>query len=234
MIAVVTSCLQPLTVKSFFSYEERLHQTMLSLSRLQMLDFDDTFLLDNSDQLDQPQLDDLLKSFTKVRKYYNRQFQFGNKGLNEALLLLNNMQHLPPDVPIMKLSGRYYPTKHFEIPDPELFSKYNFIGIGEHFDKRISSFNTRAYFIKNKSVWTDTLVLAVEEMLSYARGVHGFKSMVQSLSALYKPTLGLPYQLSLEQAFARILKLQKNYLLLEKTHIEGCVAGSSHLDFIRE
>lgn len=234
MIAVITSCLQPIAVKSFFSFEERLRQTRFGLAKMERLDFDRSFLLDNSDLLDQPALEDLLKDFKGLEKYHGRQFQFGNKGLNEALLVLNHLRHLPADVPILKISGRYYPNEHFEFPNPELFSRYDFMGIGENFDRRVSSFNTRAYFIKNKSVWATALVLAVEEMLSYARGIHGLKSLVQSLAAFYQPSLGVPYQLSLEQALARVLKAQQNYLLLDKTNMEGYVAGSAQLDFIRE
>ncbi len=234
MIAVITSCLQPIAVKSFFSFEERLQQTRLGLAKLERLDFDRSFLLDNSDLLNQTVLEDLLKDFKELEKYHGRQFQFGNKGLNEALLILNHLRHLPPDVPILKISGRYYPNEHFEFPNSGLFSRYDFIGIGENFDKRVSSFNTRAYFIKNKSVWETALVLAVEEILSYARGIHGLKSLFQSLAAFYKSSPGVPYQLSLEQALARVLKAQQNYLLINKTNIEGHVAGSAHIDFIQE
>jgi len=234
MIVVITSCLQPITVKSFFSFEERLQQTRLGLAKLKRLNFDRSFLLDNSDLLDQTVLEDLLSDFKGLEKYYGRQFQFGNKGLNEALLILNHLRHLPPDVPILKMSGRYYPNAHFEFPSSALLSRYDFIGIGENFDQRVSSFNTRAYFIRNKKVWETTLVLAVEEMLSYARGIHGLKSLIQSLADFYKPSPGVPYQLSLEQALARVLKAKQNYLLLDKTNIEGYVAGSAQVNFIQE
>ncbi len=234
MIAVVTSTLQPTAGKSYFNYEERLRQTKYTLSELLKLDFQKIMLFDNSGTLNQTELNELLKDFPSIEKYHARQFQFDNKGFNEALLILNNLHNLPDGIPVFKLSGRYYPTERFNIVDNGLFSRYEIIGAGVDFNTRISGFSTRAYFVKNKQVLKSTLVLATEEMLAYGRGVHGLKSLIKSIVNFYKPPIGTEYQLSLEQAFAQILKHKKNYLLLDNLHVEGYIAGSDHLDLVKD
>lgn len=234
MIAIVTSCMCPATVKSFFGARDRIEQTKNGLEKLETLPLERIFLFDNSDLLAEAEVLDVLKDFQKVEKHHQRQFQFSNKGMTEALLLLNHMQHIPDNVPILKISGRYSPNEDFKLLDTQLFETYDFIGIGENFDKKVSSFNTRAYYAKNKAVLSSTLVLALEEMLSYSKGIHGLRSLFAALAACYAPIPGSAYQLSLEQAFARILKYKKNYLLVSKSNIEGYVAGSGQLDFISE
>lgn len=150
------------------------------------------------------------------------------------MLLLNNIGRLPGEVPLFKISGRYYPNEHFRLIDEGLLEKFDFAGVGSDFDKRISAFSTRAYFVKNKSVLESTLVLAIEEMLSYSKGIHGIKSLFKFLSNPFFPSMGSRYQLSIEQAFARILKHSENYHLLNNINIEGYLAGSAGLEFIKE
>lgn len=224
----------PNTVHSFFSAADRVEQTRSALGKLVSLGFQRILLFDNSDLIDENRLRELFTDFPEVEPYHHRQYQFRNKGISEALLLLNNMHHLPDGVPIFKISGRYAPNEEFKPMDSGLLEKYEVIGIGENFDKKTSSFNTRAYYVKNKAILTEMLVLAIEEILSYAKGIHGLRSLCNAMLAYYRPAIGISYQLSLEQAFARILKYKKNYLLLSRMNIEGYVAGSRQRDFIKE
>ncbi|MDB5109923.1 MAG: hypothetical protein JWR67_1037 [Mucilaginibacter sp.] len=234
MIAVITSTLQPTQDKSYFNFNDRLEQTKNGLLKLQEFNFQRIILFDNSDSLDYSQLNKLLGDFSFVEKYHIRQFQFMNKGLNEALLLLNKLHHLPVDTPLFKISGRYYPNENFKLVTPELLLKYDFIGVGVDFNKRVSAFTTRAFFVKNKQVLESTLILAIEEMLSYANGIHGIQSFFKSIKNFYKPSIGTEYQISLEQAFARVLKYKKNYYMLKNINVEGYVAGAAKLEFIKD
>src|SRR3954465_1256662 len=115
MIALITSTLLPDTVPSYFNVGDRLEQTKLTLSKLHDFDFQEIILIDNSHSLDQSELNNLLLDFPGVKKYHSRQYQFNYKGLTEALLLLNNLHNIPADVPLFKISGRYYPNESFEI-----------------------------------------------------------------------------------------------------------------------
>jgi hypothetical protein len=234
MIALITSALNPPTGKSYFSFQERVQQTQKTLLKLNEFRFEEIMLFDNSELLNQQQLEVLLKDFPLIKSYHSRQYLFKNKGLTEALLILNNLHYIPDNKPIFKISGRYYPTENFRLPDIKIFDTYDFVGIGTDFDKRNSGFSTRGYYVKNKQVLESTLVLVIEEILSYANGIHGINSFWQWLLKSVKPVIGVTYQLSLEQAFARVLKHQKNFLLLNKLHIEGYVAGSDFLDFVTE
>jgi hypothetical protein len=78
------------------------------------------------------------------------------------------------------------------------------------------------------------LVLAVEEMVSYSKGIHGIKSFFQAIKNIYNYRIGTSYQLSLEQVFARIARKRNNYILIDKLNIEGYIAGSAPKEFISE
>jgi len=229
MIAIITSTLIPSDAYSFYSPEERLSQTLNTIEKLLATGFVEIFIFDNS--MHGINKEALVKAYKSIKIFNSPQYSFTNKGLSEALLLLNNIHHLPNDVHLFKISGRYYPNEDFKLIDDKLLSDYGFIGTGVDFDKKTRAFNTRAYFVKNKAILETTLILAIEEMLSYSRGIHGLKSFIKSAVSLFKPSIGNEYQLSLEQAFARVLKHNKNYLLLKKINVNGCVAGSDFQEF---
>ncbi|RYY07804.1 MAG: hypothetical protein EOP43_02135 [Sphingobacteriaceae bacterium] len=121
MIAVVTSTIKPLVEnkhkRSFYTFSERLEQTKNTLNLLGKHGFDSIFLIDNSPSLDQTELKQLLHTFPQVQIYHIQEYQFENKGINELLMLLYISKHLPENQTILKISGRYYPSSHFEKPD---------------------------------------------------------------------------------------------------------------------
>jgi hypothetical protein len=232
MIAVITSTLSVNNAHSFFSNEDRLTQTLETIRKLDQAGFEQIFLFDNSLQGIDKQM--LRSASSKLEVHQTPQYTFKNKGLNEALLLLNNMWALPEDIPIFKISGRYYPSENFKIGDYNEYPNKDFIGVGKFADEKTPFFNTRAYYIRNKQVWESTLVLAIEEMISYSKGIHGLRSLLEHIQSNFKPYLGTRYQLSMEQTFARIFIQKGNYHLLTKINIEGYIAGSEFLEFISE
>ena len=233
MIALVTSTLTPANAYSLYNPDERLKQTINTIQKLYDVGFQEVYLFDNS--IDTTNLESLRKTFNQLKVYNTPQYTFENKGLNEALLILNNIHALPANTPIFKISGRYYPNKDFNLsahlPYP---TDKDLIGVGHSFGSKRAYFTTRAYFIKNQAVLESVLNLAIQEMLSYAKGIHGAKSFLLAIKNLFKPYVGTAYQLSLEQAFARIAYTNKKYLLLNSINIEGLIAGVNKEEFVSE
>ncbi|MFD0749293.1 hypothetical protein ACFQZS_04010 [Mucilaginibacter calamicampi] len=233
MIALITSTLRPTRVHSFFSEQERYDQTLVTIRKLAGKGFDDIRLIDNSiNDIDAKSL--INDSQTPIKVFHSAQYSFANKGLNEALMLLNNLHHLPQSIPVFKISARYFPTDQFNMEAALQLDRYDFIGVGENFDKKISAFSTRAYFVKNKMVLEEMLTTAIEEMIAYHKGVYGPRSAIRAIRSILKKEQGSPFQLSIEQAFARIMKQKNNYLLLDRINIEGTLAGFSDNNKISE
>ena len=115
MISIVTSTVIP-KAYSYFSVEERYLQTIKTLKVLIAKGFNEIYLLDNSIvNLDTYRI--LKDTSNKVKIFQNLQYCFENKGLNEALLILNILSKIPDNETIFKISGRYYPTDQFDAED---------------------------------------------------------------------------------------------------------------------
>ncbi|MFD0795039.1 hypothetical protein ACFQZX_15565 [Mucilaginibacter litoreus] len=225
--------MKPSKIYSAFSDDERYEQTIHTIKALFNKGFTEVILIDNSTtSIDLEKLK--RDSDQQLKAYHTPQYSFNNKGLNEALLILNHIDKLPESSPVFKISGRYYPNELFNLKDLPLMNNFDFIGVGEGFNQRVSYFSTRAYFVRNKQVLEQTLVLAIEEMLSYHKGVYGPVSLFKLAKSLFKKSLGASYQLSLEQAIAFILKEKKNFKLLHKINIDGAVAGFNQQAHISE
>jgi hypothetical protein len=230
MIAIITSTIKTSNAHSFFPPEERAKQTLRTIERLYEVGFKDIFLFDNS-------IEDISKyqiqqSFKNVRIFHHPQYTFKNKGLSEALMILNNIHELPSEVPVFKISGRYYPSDKFNLQDFNNLQEKDFIGWGKDFDRKVSWFSTVAYSARNKAILEDTLVATIEEMLSYGRGIHGPRSFFKSIQALFGSDIGVKYTLAVEIGLARILKANKNYHLLNKLNVDGYLAGTTISEFI--
>lgn len=233
MISLVTSTIIP-SAYSYFSPAERYIQTLHTLNSLAERGFEEIFVFDNS--VSELEVEGLLNSGNqKVKLFQNKQYSFENKGLNEALLILNLMENLPENTPIFKISGRYYPTEKFnKIDFLERMGNKEILGICENLHQNIAYFSTRSYLIKNKQVLKEMLILSIEEMIAYGRDAHTISGLVKQIFSFFTPKIGTPFQLSLEQAFARIIKQKNNYTLVKAMNIEGYVAGAAHQDFVSE
>ncbi|WP_343523808.1 hypothetical protein [Pedobacter sp.] len=233
MIALITSTIIP-KAYSFFSVEERYHQTIDTINNLKRVGFEEIYLIDNSiDVIDAERIKS--NSFDKVNIVHSAQYNFKNKGLNEALLILDHIHHLPDNQPLFKISGRYSPTEQFNraILLSDLAEK-EILGVGDIKKSHSSYFNTRAYLVNNKRTLEAILVSAIEEMIAYGRGINGYKGLLRLLKTIATPQIGTPFQISIEKAFANILNVRGKYKLVEKINIEGFIAGSESLTFISE
>ena len=230
MVAIVSSTIKPLVEKavSFYSFEERLAQTLLTLVRLRDAGFDRVLLADNSPTLSQEELERLLQDFPDINVYYIPQYQFLNKGINELLMLLFLIRHIPPNQEIFKISGRYFPTRDFFKP---AFTDFAFKAYD--LNKKTGTVSTRGYWAKDAATLQGFLLRCLEEHFSYPTRVVGIKSMFRQVFSTNK--MGNRVNISIEFAAANILKAD-NYkiLLLDNIGIEGYVAGSNKVEKLIE
>jgi hypothetical protein len=233
MVALITSTLCPsIKAHSFFNEEERYSQTIETVKRLFSKGYSEIYIFDNSaKKINRDQF--IQDSGYPLNFIQNCQYTFPNKGINEALLILNNLNHLPAHQPIFKISARYYPIDQFN-PNTMSSATVDFIGTGYNFNKRGGLFSTRGYFVRDKELLEKILVLAIEDMMAYGKGVYGFRSAVNYLKSVFVLRTGSPFQISMEHAFARILKTRFSYQLLENIGIEGYIAGADQMEFISE
>lgn len=233
MISIVTSTIIP-EAYSYFSIEDRYIQTIHTINTLQNKDFKKIYLLDNSvANLDCERIKRETSDYLEIIS--NTQYSFENKGLNEALLILNSLSKLPESEPVFKISGRYYPTKEFDIDKLiQQIGDKEILGICANLEQKIPFFSTRSYVCKDKKVLEEMLLLVIDEMIAYGRDINGIRGLIKHIKSFFKPNIGTPFKLSLEQSFARIIKYKKNYALAKAMNIEGFVAGSDYLDFISE
>ncbi|HVW15746.1 MAG TPA: hypothetical protein VHB54_18085 [Mucilaginibacter sp.] len=231
MIAVVSSTIKPLTESqrtSFYSFEERLEQTKKTLVRLQECGFKEIYLADNSPELDQQQLQDLLSGFKTLRPFHVRLYQFANKGVSELMMLLYLTGLLPREQAIFKISGRYYPTADFKKPAFEDFAVK-----GYHFPKRTGTISTRAYWVKDSDTFHRFLLQTLAEVYAYPERIVGVGSFFRQVFGKKKEAGQL--NISIEFAAANVLKQGAFKInLLDNLGIEGLVAGADAYEKIHE
>lgn len=230
MVAIVTSTLQPAENKSYYTHNERLAQTTDTLQSLQTAGFEQIFLIDNSPGLNVNALKQLLADYKNVRLFHVDQYQFINKGINEILMLLFICQHLPPHEAIFKISGRYKIREQFKNP-----SFTDMAVKGYQFDRKNGTISTRAYWVKNAELFDIFLNECLRVVYAYPERVVGLRSFIKKIKHIItgKPQPG--FELSIEMAAANVLKHSGfSTILLNELNIEGCIAGSDHVEKLVE
>jgi hypothetical protein len=233
MIAVITSCINPKTMpsitRSFFSLEERELQTIQTLERLKSAGFKQIILADNSYDYDYSKLNDAIEN---VNVIHLKQYQFLNKSINEALILLAVLDYIPSDTKIFKISGRYFPTDNFKL---EMDEGVDFKIKGFDFNGRRPVVSTRGYFVRDKIVYEEFLLSCLNEIYSYPYRIVGLRSLWIFIKEFFKPTLNTIPFISIEFAAARVLKKgQFKYELTDYLNIEGQIAGLKSKELIQE
>jgi hypothetical protein len=235
MIAIITSTIfpQPATQNSAYratiKSEDRLNQTIETISSLTKNGVNKILLLDNShNQLDQQTID-LLSPATV---YTFNMFQFKNKGLTELHMLLAGLKYIPDDVEIFKISGRYQINK-ISVSDSQI---WDFMG---KYSKETKTISTRAYYFKNKAIYEKALLLALNYIYAYQHKIVGPKSLIKIIKNAFKPDLNkLFYEssISIERGIGEaIANLNLNVENLDQLNISG-VSGNptDHCKIIHE
>jgi len=232
MIAIITSTINP-SAHSYFSVEERYLQTINTINKLFDAGFNHVFLIDNSiEMIDSKKLIAETQSGLKIHQI--PQYTFENKGLNEALLILNSLYYLPDNELIFKISGRYYPNENFNLQKLiEKLKDKEILGVCYDTKSYFPFFSTRAYLIRDKKTLELVLTNVIFEMIAYARDSSGIKGILKKVF-FNRNIIGTPFTLSLEQSFLRVIKSRDAYMFVDQINIEGFIAGSSKIDFICE
>ncbi len=233
MIAIVTSCVHPKQMpnltRSFFSLEERERQTIHTLQRLKEVGFTKIILADNSFEYDFSRLGPIID---EVQVVHLKQYQFTNKGINEILILLSILEHIPSETKIFKISGRYFPSENFVMDMEETL---DFKVKGFEFDTKRAVITTRGYFVRNKEIYEEFLLYCLNEIYSYPYRVVGFGSLIRFIKEFFNPSLKKVPNVSVEFAAARALKNGHfKYKLTDQLHIEGQIAGLESKELIKE
>lgn len=233
MIAVVTSCINPKSTKylnrSYFSLEDREKQTVQTLKKLKEVGFRKIILADNSYEYDFSKLE---KALTGVELIHLLQYQFANKSINEILILLSILDHIPDHTQIFKISGRYYPTGNFEM---KLDNDIDFKVKPFDFNSRRPVISTRAYFVKDKEVYEEFLLNCLNEIYSYPYRIVGLRSLYTFIKEFFNPSVRKHNYISVEFAAARVLKYGKfKYSLTKMLNISGYIAGLKSRELIEE
>jgi len=233
MIAVVSSTIQPSIkdprVINRYTYKERLNQTIETVDKLVDSGFRAIFLVDNSPELDTPRLKEILNGFPLVQPFHIRQFQFGNKGINELLMLLFLTDFLPQNETIFKISGRYYPITGFVKPEFQ-----DFACKGYQFTNKNGIISTRGYWVKNSAIYQQFLMACLEEVFAYPERIVGPRSVMRVFFKKMRDS-DHRFGISIEFAAANVLKSAAfDVTFVTQLGIEGLVAGSNYEEIIRE
>lgn len=233
MIAIVTSCINPKVfstfTRSYFSLQEREEQTIHTLIRLKEVGFKHIILADNSFDYDFTKLGSAIEC---VQVIHLKQYQFSNKSINEILILLSVIDQIPDNMPIFKISGRYFPSENFKF---KMGEGVDFIIKGFEFDTRNAVITTRGYFVRNKVLYEDFLLYCLNEIYSYPYRIVGLHSFLIFIKEFFKPNLKKTSTISIEFAAARVLKNGNfKYQLIDTLDIEGQIAGLESKELIKE
>jgi len=156
MIAIISSTIYPSTlrtrdgVRSWNTPESRLEQTQKTIQSLVSCGISDIYLADNSGKNWLNATDALLKP---AKVYVFNQHQFHNKGISELYLLLNILEFISSNEPIVKISGRYFINKNpfQDAIDYDIQAKIYRHGLFQ------SSMSTRCYWVKDKAIYENFL-----------------------------------------------------------------------------
>lgn len=180
---IVTSTIFPKAVPSklvsVFSPEERLSQTIETVESLKKLGYQKIYLFDNSGTGYQSQLENAIQGV--IVKTFDH-FQFDNKGISEAFLLLAGLQLVSDNNPVMKISGRY----SLEAPLAPDFGDFDLAAkFYEHKDRKLffrETMATRCYCCKNKVVFEKFIREMLEQIYAYPSRIYGIGSIWRLLT----------------------------------------------------
>jgi hypothetical protein len=233
VIALVSSTIFPghapvyATSRSVFSPRERLEQTCHTVDTLTANGFADIHVADNSGANWVAGTEERL-SPARVHRFTHYQFQ--NRGIAELYLLLEVLDALPADTPILKISGRYALTKN-------ITNELGHADIAAKWAEDNTSISTRCYMVRNTRLYRRFLEDTLSEVYAYSSRIVGPRSLMRILKHSLRPdsddSLYFDPTISIEGAAARVLRRGK-YAVghLTELGLEGEIATSR--DRIRE
>jgi hypothetical protein len=234
LIAVISSTIFPGDAptnggasRSVYTADERLHQTCLTVSSLRAIGLTEIHLADNSGNNWVEGTERRLGPAT-VHRFAH--YQFHNKGIAELYLLLEMLDRLPADSPILKISGRYALRRNItdQLGNADVAAKW----YGGN-----RTISTRCYMVQNTRVYRSFLEDTLNEVYGDAARFRGPRSLMRIVrNSIFASADANPYfdpPVSIECAAARAL-LRKKYTINRMTDLalEGEIAITG--DEIRE
>lgn len=215
--------------RSSFTHNERLLQTKATIKHLKEHGINDIYLIDNSSKEYHAEI---RSSFELVNVITSDAYQFVNKGISEALLILYCLKYLPPDQEILKLSGRYYLNNNFIKPDK---MNYDYIVRGYNYYKKRGLISTRCYMVRNKEILEKVTLKVINKMYTRQDEVTGPRSFAKYLKRKIFPETQIETTISIELATAIILKESTMKVkLLNTIGLEGYAGATKSKTFISE
>ena|SRR2546427_4422838 len=159
---------------------ERLEQTRRTVASLQEAGFSPIILADNSGT---NWVAGTEESLAPAEVHVFRQHQFQNKGISEIYTLLDTLNFLTGNTPILKISGRYYLTEDVDhqIGADDIVAKVN-----KHGGVK-SWMSTRCYLIKDVAVLEAFLRAVLRDLYGYGARVVGPRSLFRILRHSLSP-----------------------------------------------
>lgn len=233
-IALISSTLKPQAyssdgsvILSCYSYQERLDSTLSTIDSLYGLGFKSIYLADNSSPpLPSETFRCLGRRLTFLR--YPMAYQYSNKGISEAQLLLCALQSLPDNTRIHKISGRYQlsalPVSLDTPSDFDLACKVS--------KKAVPYFmSTRYYVSRDKRILRYLLTSVLREIFAYPSRIVGPRSFMHFMTNIVIPGRNTyPYEsphISLESAFYNVIA--RSSLMVQPLHclnVSGSIGNS--------
>lgn len=209
MIGLISSTIFPLNnpgadgARTWIRPEQRIEQTQRTIASLRDVGITDIHLVDNSGALWRRGTE---QQFAPAKVYVYDHHQYKNKGTSELWLLLSALENLPPDTPILKISGRYGLTKGIDFDG----AKWDLAGRIYRLGIITYSFSTRCYVIKSKEVYETFIKRTLMELYGYSARIVGPRSFYRILRNSFLPKYDrYPYDdpgLSIENAAAHVIR----------------------------
>ena len=139
--------------------EQRPLQTAETVHSLRLAGISNIYLVDNSGAEWQHFAEDFLAGVIIFRE--NQSYLYDNKGINELQMILSCIVHLPPSVPILKISGRYRLVEQPQIPLHELWDLAGRLYLGPNG----KWFSTRMYVAQTKSILARVVLRAPRKII---------------------------------------------------------------------
>ena len=236
MIAIITSTLYPPDKSIFgekrsaFSFVERHDQTRKTILSLLNVGYEEIFLLDNSDISYHPKIHD---EFNDINVLTFDNYQFNNRSISEAILILNAMKYLPINREILKISGRYCLNNNFIKP-----AEMNYQVIAKGFSigsKRKEQISTRCYMVKDKALLEEIMLKALVVIYSSSYQIVGPRSFVKFITKKLQPGGDIEPTYSIEMAVARVIRYNNiKVKFVDKIGVDGFIAGAAIKNYINE
>lgn len=209
----------PSIVRTIYSSEERLIHTKSTIASLQKLGYQKLWLLDNSGNKYKSELQ---KNLDSVNINCFDHYQFNNKGISEAVLLLEGLKFLPDDRPVLKISGRYSLHKALAF-DPIHYDIAAKITKSEGHVFRRQDMSTRCYAVKNPRIFDLYMRKVLQEIFGYSSRIVGIRSLGRLLINQLLPAYSKYefFEPTLRMEFAGISAINNARLKLQRIQTLG-------------